>query len=179
MASSTLDRAVGGSREWRPGRESNCASVLTMPSRKAIELMWPSPTARSDMTEAQRTVGHAALVGVRHDAGVHQRRRGIAVFVAEIGADQLAAARCQVGRVERLAELFGELFVAALEHLFDLPVARVEIAIDAFKFLGDFVLAESEDILDEPKRPAGPRAGRLPGEMKGTDDDAARIGTQA
>ena len=53
---------------------------------------------RADVALAHRAQRHqdpdgvpveAALVGMRHDAGVHQRRGGIAIFVAEIGADQL------------------------------------------------------------------------------------------
>ena len=33
------------------GRRSKPPSAVTMPSRKAMELMCPSPTARSDMTK--------------------------------------------------------------------------------------------------------------------------------
>ena len=71
------------------------------------------------------------------------------------------------------------MFVTALEHFFDLPVARVEIAVNARKCVGNFVMAERKDIANKPQRTARLRPTRLPGEVKGSDDDATRIGPQA
>ena len=89
--------------------------------------------------ETDRPFGEAGLVGRRDDTGVHDRGRRIAVFVAEIGAEQLAAARGQFCCFEFGTHLLGELGVALFEDLLHLPMARVEMVIDAFEFGGDVV----------------------------------------
>ncbi len=65
---------------WRPAE--------MIPSRKAIVEICPSPTARSDSRMRTLPGCKPDLIGMAHDAGVHQRGGGIAVFMAEIGTDQ-------------------------------------------------------------------------------------------
>ena len=78
--------------------------------------------------DPDRVLVEAALVGVRHDAGVHQRGRGVAIFLTEIGADQLLpfvtdAAQRQVEQLRNLGE-------SAQEHFPRLPMALLEILHD-------------------------------------------------
>ena len=61
-----------------------------------------------------------------HNAGVHQRRRGIAIFVAEIGADEQPGFAFERQAFE--PELGFDLIETILEHFLDLPVPIGEIA---------------------------------------------------
>ena len=51
------------------GRRSKPPSVVTIPSRKAMEEMWPSPTARSDMTKRMAPGRSPDWSGCRHTDG--------------------------------------------------------------------------------------------------------------
>ena len=118
----------------------------------------------------------AALVGVRHDAGVHQRSGGIAIFLAEVCPDELLplVANAGVRKVKQLRNL-GE---SAKEHLAGLPVPRFEIGHDVLQLAADFLVAQGEDLVDQPA--GAPRVGPipLPCEVERTDHDSGRIRLQ-
>ena len=62
---------------------------------------------------------------MRYNRGVHQRGGGIGVFVAKIGADEFALGLRVVARLEFQG---GDHFLEPVrEHLFRLPVARLEV----------------------------------------------------
>ena len=114
----------------------------------------------------------AALVGVRHDAGVHQRGSGVTVFVAEIGADHLLPLVADT--VERQVEHGADFFEALQEDLASLPVALLEIMHDRLQLASQFAIVELEDRVNESACPAV--IGRaLPGKVEGPDNDPRRI----
>src|SRR3546814_4233006 len=73
------------------------------------------------------TTGEPRLIGMRDHAGVHQRSRRIAVFMAEIGADQLLLLVPDVPDIDAYLPLY--FFVALPEDVAGLPMAGLEIAI--------------------------------------------------
>ncbi len=75
--------------------------------------------------------------------------------------------------------MLDEFFVAAFEDPLDLNMAPGEIVIDALELAIDVFLVEPRDLLEQPLGAARLRSMRLPGKMERTDDDPARIGTQA
>ena len=130
VAGARADCAAGrGGRERRLRHQLELArgGDHALAERDRAE-MWPSPTARSDMTMRTAPFLMPALVGMGNDARVHQRRGGIAIFVAEIGADQLLARVADRPAWSPTCAAISSN--RAQEHLARLPVARLEIAID-------------------------------------------------
>ena len=74
--------------------------------------------------ESKRPLGQPHLVGVRNDARVHDRRGAEGVFVAKIGADELALSAVQWISQANLAR---HLIVPFLEHPAYLAMAAFEI----------------------------------------------------
>ena len=81
------------------------------------------------------------------DRRVHDRRGGVAVFVAEIGADELAAWLAEGGGVE--VDLSRDLVEARLEYAPRLPVAGLEIDQHLGQLLGDLRFGEFDHGVDQ------------------------------
>ena len=113
---------------------------------------------------------------MRHDAGVHQRGGGIAIFVAEIGADQLLpfVADAVELEIEQRADL-GEAFE---ENLARLPVALLEILHHDLELPPDLAIVEGQHGIDQPVGAPGFGRTALPCEMEWPDDDPRRIGLE-
>ena len=138
--------------------------------------MWPSPTARSDMMIRHGLPVEAALVGMGHDAGVHQRRGGVAIFVAEIGADQLLAFVADALRATSLSDR-ANLLEALEEDLAGLPVALLEIAASPRSWRP--ISRSSSVSTSSTSRRARPgSAGRLATPVERPNDDPRRIRLQ-
>ena len=71
--------------------------------------------------DAKASFLQPALIGMTHDAGVHQGRGGIAIFVTEIGANQLLP--LVANPFQRQIEKGANLFEPVEEDLARLPVA--------------------------------------------------------
>src|SRR5690348_16024216 len=88
-ATAQLDRAVGGGGEWRFRHQLYRGAwpdnALTEGDRRDMPLAHRPQRHR----DTHRPARQAALVRMRYHARVHQRGGGIAIFVTEIGADQL------------------------------------------------------------------------------------------
>ena len=158
------------------GQSSNRPSGCAMPSRKTIELMCPSPTARRLITKRHRAPDAARLIGVRHDRRVHQRGGRIGVFVAEIGADQLAPHRREIALPE--AERRLELLVALLEH-------RSVCQWRSLKSVSDLAILLAHAGSRSARRRRRPAAAhdcsalrRLPAQVKRPQHDPRRVGVQ-
>jgi hypothetical protein len=115
---------------------------------------------------------------MRHHAGVHQRSGGIAIFVAEIGADQLLLDLGNDIAVE--TERGFDLRIARHEDRARLPVARLEIAQHELQLDIGHLLVEREHAIDDAAhapRPAGSGA-PIDRNVERTDDDPRGIGLQ-
>ncbi len=126
--------------------------------------------------EAQLVAPEPALVGVQHDAGIHQCGGGIAIFVAEIGADQPALDRRNRARVQ--PQIFGDLGKAFVENAADLPVPLRKILPDEAEFEFGLILVEPQQILDELRRARRFRHARLPCEVERPQHDARGVRRQ-
>ena len=93
----------------------------------------PLPHCAKAHQDALRPFGHARLVVMWNGAGVHQRRGRIAVFVAEIGTDQLPLFVAKRAVVDPVG--LRNLAIAGQEHAPRLPVTRLEIAQDKAQLL--------------------------------------------
>ena len=112
-----------------------------------------------------------------NDGRIHQRCRGIGVFVAEKCADQTLAGRHQITEIARQVLLhFGE---ALLEQLLGLPMALGEILADALVLRLGLFVGQRKDIVDQLLC-ASPRGVlRLPAEMERAQHHPAWIGVQS
>ena len=113
-----------------------------------------------------------ALVRVGNDAGVHQRRGGIAIFVAEVGADHLLSLVADAA--QRQVKHDADFLETLEEHLAGLPVALFEIMHHGLELAAKFAIIEFQDCVDQPLRPAV-IGGALPGKVERPDDDPGRI----
>jgi len=100
-----------------------------------------------------------------NDARIHQRGGGIAVFMAEIGADELPPCPAEMAGVE--LQHGGHFVATRHEHFPRLPVTGLEIAHHKRKFVSHRLLVESEHGIDDAPASAGGSAGRLPTEVEG------------
>ena len=116
---------------------------------------------------------------MRHDAGVHQRGGGIAIFVTEIGADQLALYLADLGALQ--VQCLANRIVAGQEDRAGLPVARFEIAEHELQLdLGGLVVQRQHGIGDATDAAGHTRHRRcLDRNMKRPNHDTCRIGLQA
>ena len=74
--------------------------------------------------EAQAAFRRARLIGMRHDAGIEQRRGFERIFVEKIGADQLAL---DLGKAPCAAKRLFHLVGARLERLQQVAMAALKI----------------------------------------------------
>ena len=171
-----IERGFGRRRERRFGRQRQAPARRDQPLAKGD---------RTDVTFADRAqrqhdppgiLVEPALVGVRDHAGVHQRRRRIAIFVTEIGADQRSGRTADLVAIK--LEQRRDLIEAPMEHLLGLPVARLEIVEHVAQDALGRAFGQCEHVFDQLLRPTFVGALRLPREMERADDDARRIGFQ-
>ncbi len=113
----------GSERPVRPQREAAIRIGDALPERNRADMSFAhGPQAHH---EAAMSIDHTRLIRMRYNRGVHQRRSGIGVFVAKIGADELAFRLRVVARLEFQG---GDHFLETVrEHLFRLPVTRLEV----------------------------------------------------
>ena len=128
--------------------------------------------------EVQPARRRAGLVWMADDAGVHHRGRLVAVFMAEIGADQGPVVFIQ--RVH--AALDGlDLLEAIEEDAARLPVTTSEVAVDDLQFGTHLVAVQCHDGVANPRHPRHGAHGavtRIDGYGEGQDDNALGIGAQ-
>ena len=167
---------IGGGGEGRLGGELEFAPRGDDALAKRDRGDMPLPHRAQRHHDALRSLGHPRLIVMRHHAGVHQRRGGITVFQAEIGADQLALHIADLAAVEIV--LRRDLVVARHEHTPRLPVPRLEILEHRLELFAGLVLGHFEHDADQPLRAADPRAVRLPAEMERPHHDARWVGVQ-
>ncbi len=84
-----LDSGVGRGRERGLGHQLEHRAGAENPLAEGDRGDMPLPHRAQRHDDADRAVAETRLIGVRHDAGVHQRGGGVAVFMAEERADQL------------------------------------------------------------------------------------------
>ena len=87
-SSSPLCRSIAAVAMAGCGDRSSLRSAVTMPSRKAIVEICPSPTARSDSKMRTLPSRRPDWSGWRTTLGFINAAAAIAIFVAEIGGDQ-------------------------------------------------------------------------------------------
>jgi hypothetical protein len=113
---------------------------------------------------------------MRHRAGVHQRGGGIAVFVAEIRADQLPLLVGDAAAVQPVRRR--DLVVTGHEHAPRLPVARLEVLEHQLELVARLLRRHVHDLADEPLRPADAVGVGDPANMERSDHHARRIGVK-
>ena len=124
-------------------------SESTVPLRKVIEEIWPSPVARRLRQESPRSGLEPRLVGVPDHRGIEKRSRFERVFLGEVGADQHPAifAHLLIGQKVLL-----DLFKAVQEEVAGLLMAVVKLAHHVAEQEVDLGLGErhqpGEDSLD-------------------------------
>ena len=96
--------------------------------------------------EAQAAGRNSRLIGMRHDAGIEQRRRLERILVHEIGADELALHfRKAAVRRERLLHFVG----ADLERFQQVAVTTLEVLQHVRQLAGGGFRIEIENALDD------------------------------
>ena len=153
----SFDGVVRRSRRAGAATGRSRRPAVTMPSRKAMVEMWPSPTQRSDITTRTEPSSHARLVGMRYDRRVHQRRRGVGILLAEVGADQLLALVAQVvGQVELALHLVEAIHVDRP----GLPVAAAEVLVHERELGLAGAHVHRQHRIDDAARTRDPAGGR-------------------
>ena len=168
---------IGGGGERRFGRELQLAIVGgdALPKSDGTDMPLAHRAQRHD--EPDGPFGHASLVKMRHHAGVHDGGGGIAVFVAEIGTDQLPLGITDIAH--RRFHLRVDLLEAGHEHAARLPMARLEILQYGGQLLLRLALVHLQHFGHQPFGSAHRQALGLPGEVEGTHHHARRIGIEA
>ena len=162
-----VERSGSGDVGLRPQLEPAVALDDALAKGDRADVPLPHRAHRHD--EAHRPAREARLVGVEDDAGVHQRRRGIAVFVAEIGADQpLAYVRKALGHIHQLRD-FAE---ALVEHALGLPVALGKVGKDRAVFAFHLRVGERQDVGHQLAAARRARGRRLPTQVERPDHHA-------
>ena len=153
-----LARGVGRGGERRLGRQlemrAGTEDALAERDRRDV----PLPHRAQRHRDPGRAWRETALIGMRDDAGIHQRGGGIAVLVAEIGPDQLLPGFRQHRAVDRQREL--DLIVADHEHAARLPVTRLEVLEHDLELAQRLLLVERQHRIDDPPHASGAAVGR-------------------
>ena len=118
----------------------------------------------------------AALVRVGNHAGVHQRRRGVAILLAEICADQLLPFVADAG--QRQIEQPRDFREPPQEDLAGLPVPGFEIGHDVLQLAANFLVAKRQHLVDQPLGASGVRPVALPGKMERPYHNTRWVGLQ-
>lgn len=134
----------------------------------------PLPHRAQAHQNALRSGGHPRLVEMRHRARVHQRGGGIAIFVAEIGTDQLALFIANFAAID--AEHVLDLVIARHEHAARLPVARLEILEHQFELGAGLGTVERHHRADDALRAIAAIA--APGEVERPHHDPRWVGME-
>ena len=123
--------------------------ALTVPVRKVMEEMCPSPVARRLRMKRSAPCGQSGLVGMRHDGRIEQRRGLRRIFVREVSADERLPFRRGLRAV---VQVMLHLREAVAENLFNLLVPVLKLAQHLAQQPGDFLVRERHDAGDDPPR---------------------------
>ena len=123
--------------------------ALTVPVRKVMEEMCPSPVARRLRMKRSAPLRQSRLVGMRHDGRIEQRRGLRRILVREVSADE----HLPFGRRLRAGfEMNVHLLEAVAKNVLHLLVPVRELAEHLAQQPGDLLLREGHDPGDDPPR---------------------------
>lgn len=166
---------VGRGGERRLGREAQLVLVVDDAFAEGDRGDMPLTHRAHRHQDTLRPRLDAGLVEMRHRRRIHQRGRGITVFVAEIGADQLTLLVADLRSVQ-LQQIF-DLVVTGHEDAPRLPMPRLEILQHGFQLVAGFLRRHGQDLADQPLGAAGRcTVAAAPGNMKRPHHDARRVG---
>ena len=144
-------------------------SASTVPLRKVIDEICPSPVARRLSRNRREPGCQSRLVGVPDHRRIEQRGRFQRVLLGEVRADQHPAILAQ-GLVGQQVLL--DLFEPVQEEVAGSLMAVVELAHHVLEQGVDFRLRERHDPGDDPLDPM------LAGRLERPDHDPAVVGLQ-
>ena len=165
---------IGRGGEGRLGRELQLIVVGDDTFAEGDRGDVPLPHRAQAHQDALRSGRHARLVEMWHRARVHQRGGSIAIFVAEIGTDQLALFIANLAAVD--AEHVLDLVIARHEHAARLPVARLEILKHQLELGAGLGTVERHHRADDALRAIAAIA--APGEVKRPHHDPRWVGME-